>query len=285
MKSLEVICKECANPMGFAFETIFRNYIYRCSKCGSESIAFKDGSGTVRVQPRDFEEDLNQRMTLHFKASEILVADEMVSATVVIGNSLTEAAGDDSVSFNIGIETTWDLRASIQLALLGYYRHANMLLRSWLELTTVGVYFDDHRDKYKEWQEDCRNSPSFKLQCLQSLFSVEPYRKFEEKYALSQEVNSLYKELSKFTHARGWGRWGISSYGLGGKLYSEEYFETWFSNLRKTFELTCTMLFIKYPPLTKAFSQMYVDGTDMTQKFLDLISHETKAQWRNARIL
>lgn len=268
--------------MDFVYQTAFETRLYKCPKCGQELGAFENGEGITHVQRRYESEELTREETIRRRSRELAMASEIEGMWIAIGNGVLNDVSTECATFFIGCETTLDIRASIQAALCGYYRQANMILRCWLEMSVVGVFFDDHPERFEQWQNDVRNSPSFRDQWLEHLFGGEPYVEFENRYNLSLEVSSLYSELSKFTHGRGWDRWGLSSISrIGLNHYDEDFFDSWFSNLKSTFEIVCTILFLRYPHLTKCFSELFVDPSkDMTPKFTSLVSLRRLRQWR-----
>lgn len=231
----------------------------------------------------DKKENQTRKETYSRKSREIAEVDKIISIRIAMGNGLMYEVEPDAPIFIMEIETTQDLVVSRSLALSGYYRHANSSLRSWFELTFDGIYFNDHPRKYSQWLDDRRKSPTFQKRWLEALFNKGLFRKFEKKYSLSQETWKLYEELSKFIHARGIERMGVFKpsrlWGMRG--FNEIDFDRWFLNLKKVFEITSTILVLKYP---KCFTSL-PDFGESTSNFLGLLSKKRTSQWKNVGII
>lgn len=154
------------------------------------------------------------------------------------------------------LETQVDMEASTLMAISGFYRHANLILRGWLELSFLGLWFDNNPKLFQEWLKDKESSPFrrrgwFKKRWLTQLLSEEPYKEFEAKYKLNEEALNLYGELSKATHAKG--RKFLETLDRGDTVtrYRTDSFQKWFLNLKQVFETTSTALALKYSTVFK----------------------------------
>jgi len=163
---------------------------------------------------------------------------------------------ENTASSYIALETQIDMEASTLMALSGFYRHANLILRGWLELSFLGLWFDDCPKLFQKWLKNEEGAPYrgrgwFKKRWLIQLLNEKPYRKFENKYKLSEEAWNLYGELSKATHAKGKKFLESPDRGDSVTRYRTDSFHRWFSNLKQVFETTSTALALKYSSIFK----------------------------------
>jgi len=154
------------------------------------------------------------------------------------------------------LETQADMEASALMAICGFYRHANLILRGWLELSFLGLWFDNNPELFKKWLKDEESSPFrrrgwFRKRWLTQLLNEKPYREFESKYKLSEEALNLYGKLSKATHAKGEKFLETLDRGDTVTRYRTDSFQKWFLNLKKVFETTSTALALKYSTIFK----------------------------------
>ena len=185
---------------------------------------------------------------------------------------------EDTPSSYIALETQIDMEASTLLALSGFYRHANLILRGWLELSFLGLWFDDWPQLFQEWLKGGEGSPFkgrgwFKKRWLVQLLSEKPYREFEGKYQLSEEAWNLYGELSKATHAKGEKFLETPDRDDSVTCYRSDSFQRWFLNLKQVFETTTTALALKY-------SSIFKQDRKETRNIKNLLSNHRAEQLR-----
>lgn len=108
-------------------------------------------------------------------------------------------------------EAQYEAGSSIELAKLGFYKHALMALRNALELSLLSVYWDiDGRSHIliQDWVRSKQDTP-FKKTILVKINTHPNVIKLLEKYDIHSEVDRIYKELSNFSHTKG-GRYSSS---------------------------------------------------------------------------
>lgn len=102
-------------------------------------------------------------------------------------------------------EAEYELESSVQLCKLGFYKQAMASLRTMLELGILSVYWDiedrSHID-IQNWLRSVEATP-FKKEIFNKLKRNINIRKFDEETGFFNQINSLYKELSDYTHTKG----------------------------------------------------------------------------------
>jgi hypothetical protein len=158
----------------------------------------------------------------------------------------------DAPSSRIALETQTDVEASVFCAIAGFYKHANSILRGWLETTFLGVWFDFDPKSFEDWLKGkgpFKDRGCFKESWLAELLNKPPFRGFERESNLCSEILKLYRELSKSTHAMGEKYHESVHRDDTVPRYQRKQFSKWFANLSKTFELTSIVLILNYPKL------------------------------------
>jgi len=195
--------------------------------------------------------------TINLEYEDLQSVYEIWSASIGWGFILMEEEGIDNIDYYIALETQVDMEASTLMALSGFYRHANLILRGWLELTFLGMWFNNSSKLYEKWLEDKLDAPFkhrgyFRERWLLQILSEPSFRDFEQKYRLSKEALDLYERLSKATHAKG--RKLHETYTRGDSVtrFRKDNFKWWFGNLCQVFDITSTALFLRYPNLFRS---------------------------------
>lgn len=158
-------------------------------------------------------------------------------------------------------ESFLNLQGSLELCMHGFYSRALVSLRSVLELSAMGIYYDINDKSHitiKPWIESNFKTPSFKLM-INSLLQLDYYERFDKVFGLRKELESLYDELGGFVHVRGY---RFSSTGLSGAncvIFKPKPFEKFAKRLLQVVRLVSIMALLKYPigivplPITEKF--------------------------------
>lgn len=161
--------------------------------------------------------------------------------------------GKAEAIFDLAVEAQVDLEASVYLALSGFVKQALQCLRSWLELSLLGVWFGYDNTGYRKWSLRMRESPFFthgffKERNLKAMFNKSALlKRSEERYQMSNMCVKLYRTLSSFTHTR-----GITSFETWGRrkpiaTYNPKNFRRWYYALWSSYSLVSTILFFRFP--------------------------------------
>lgn len=198
--------------------------------------------------------------TINLQHEDLQAVYQIWAASINWEFLLMEEEGNDNIDYYIALETHTDMEASTLLALSGFYRHANSILRGWLELTFLGLWFYNSPELYEKWLEDASDAPFehrgyFRESWLRQILSEPSFRDFEQKYRLSKEALDVYERLSKATHAKGKRLHETYTRGDSITRFRRNYFKQWFRNLCSVFDITSTILFLRYPNLFKSWRE------------------------------
>ncbi len=195
------------------------------------------------------------RTVLRKESKKLRAAHNIWSACINWGYLLSEKYSE-APSCRLALETQTDAEASTFCAITGFYKHANSILRGWVETTFLGVWFDFDPKSFQIWLCRKGNFPFkdrgfFKKGWLEELLNKPPFQKFGRENDLCSEALELYKELSRSIHAMG-KRYHESNHREDTvPRYQAKHFAEWYINLSKVFDLTSTILVLKYPDLFK----------------------------------
>ena len=195
--------------------------------------------------------------TINLKPDDLHAVYKIWSASICWGYVLMEEEGYDNIDYYMALETHIDMEASTLMALSGFYRHANLILRGWLELTFLGLWFHNSSKLYEKWLEDAKDAPFkrrgyFREKWLRQLLSEPSFKNYDSRYGLADEALNLFSKLSKATHARGKVLHETFDRGDSVTRFRRDSFKQWFLNLCQVFDVTCTALFLRYPRLFKS---------------------------------
>jgi hypothetical protein len=195
--------------------------------------------------------------TINLERDDLRIVYRIWSALSSLGFILMEEEGSDNVDFYMAMETRADMEASTLMALSGFYRHANLILRGWLELTFLGLWFNNGQELFDKWFEDAPDSPFrnrgwFRKKWVHQLLSEPPFRRFNRKYGLADDTLNLFEKLSKATHAKGKGIHETQTRGNSVTRFRKDSFKLWFLNLTQVFDVTSVALFLRYSRLFKS---------------------------------
>lgn len=123
--------KKHSNNWGFVFD-------FYWSDDSSESVRSNTFDKKKEILP-EIERIINEDSEMNFK--------------------LFEKFGLQHPVFQLWLESETDIKASIYLCFGGYYRQAIAILRNWLELTLLAIYFSTHSQEYEEWKKGIKKAP------------------------------------------------------------------------------------------------------------------------------
>jgi len=155
--------------------------------------------------------------------------------------------------FNLAMEAQADLEASVYLALSGFVKQSLQVLRSWLELSLLGIWFGYNKDAYLKWMYDQPEAPFarrgfFRKRWLVDLLNKTPtLKETNTRYQLADRLVSLYSRLSASTHTR-----GLVSFETIGRnkpvaAYNPRNFAKWYMHFWETYSLVSSILLLRFP--------------------------------------
>jgi len=188
-------------------------------------------------------------ITIENKFEELEHIRKIKEGDSIVNFVLFMKLGEKHPSAQIWLETETDLSSSIYLMLGGYYRQALMCLRTWLELTLIGIYYNKYykegTSRYNQWKTNQRQSPTWK-NLLDSLFTRPEFQNANKSINLRRELEVLYTELSAFVHNRGMSKYKLQNGRDNVPRYVENAFDVYYKMLQKTFDTLVLILFVSY---------------------------------------
>jgi hypothetical protein len=103
-------------------------------------------------------------------------------------------------------ESYYELEASYEFALQGFYRHSLIALRLVLELGLLGVYFsvdDNEHIEVRPWFTSKEPTPRRK-EIFKKLLQLPNFQFFDKKFHLQDRVLCTFDKLDGHTHTRGY---------------------------------------------------------------------------------
>lgn len=155
-----------------------------------------------------------------------------------------------------------ELEKSLLLSVFGFYRNAFDSLRTSLELSLVGVFYDrddDAGSKIQEWIRSDAPTPWFRKEMIPALSTIPGYEAFCEISNFEDVLQKLYGNLSGFVHVRGF---PYSSTRLSSSnviQFSEESLRGYIDFFCEVAHSSVILILLKYPigmqsvPLTSKF--------------------------------
>jgi hypothetical protein len=175
-----------------------------------------------------------------------------------------------STIFGALAEASYEIEDSIFTAIHGSYKQAMTSLRSASELPFLGLYYYDHGQEYVSAFIEGKSRTTSLRKALDFVFGQSPYKEFDAKFSLQQEILEIHDELSRFTHSRGSEKQELKlrhkppapfelKPGVRVKIdvkarraaYSEELFDKWYYYLSKASLVVNISLILKYPNILK----------------------------------
>ena len=178
------------------------------------------------------------------KNNELELIEKIVTAWSFWENILTDNemhTQSRSMSSILCFESEYDTKASILLALSGRYKHANICLRSCLELTIMAIFYEPNYVGYVDWMKGKR-TPDLK-KVVDSIFYRGLFKQFNDLTKVKNDILDLHNELSGYMHGRGHVYLNISTKSM------DEEFSKWHNFMEKVFEFSSICIFLQYPQL------------------------------------
>ncbi len=154
---------------------------------------------------------------------------------------------------DLAMEAQVDLEASVYLALSGFIKQANQVLRSWLELVLLSLWFNlnFNEKQYEAWllaQPKAPFNKIFRRTTLGRILSKTPeLEKAEKHHHLANRMLTLYGHLSVFTHAL-----GLQAFEMFGRkkkkscdIQLQKNFQKWYSLLWESYSAVSSILFLR----------------------------------------
>lgn len=155
--------------------------------------------------------------------------------------------------WSLALEAQVDLEASVFLALSGFVKQAIQVLRSWLELSLLGLWFSYSEKEFEKWMYRLPGAPFaarsfFRRKWLVDLVSKSPkLKECERLYGLVDRLLKLYAQLSASTHTRGY--WSFETIGRRRPIaaYNSNNFAKWYKHFWVAYSLVSAILFLRFP--------------------------------------
>jgi hypothetical protein len=137
----------------------------------------------------------------------------------------------------------------------GFYRHANLALRSPLTLAFASVWFSFNRAEFDKWMNRDLKAPFQHDGVMEKRVLAELMTKSkslawaESEFNLIASSMDLFVELCDFVHARGESALDMTSRSDSVPHFYPEHTRTWFQRLLRIFGTWVTLAFARYPTL------------------------------------
>lgn len=146
-------------------------------------------------------------------------------------------------------ESYYELENSFELCRQGFYRHSLFALRCVLELAVIGLYFDEEdqaRTSIQEWLHSKDPTPFFR-NAIRDLFSSGHFKQFDDTFAVREDLEELYSELSNYVHVRGY-RYSTTGQSRSNfNRFSERALVRYVQLMEITVRSSIVMMLLKYP--------------------------------------
>jgi len=186
--------------------------------------------------------------TFENQQSALLEIANLVRLDYILTESLFRILPYGHPTTELSTESETDFKASIYLALGGYYRQAIAALRGWLEIILTSIYYnrnDNSPDSpYDRFKQGCERSPGWKS-LLNNLFKRDNFATVDKEHDLKQLLEDLYGDLSAFVHRRGFGQHDLQLL-RDIPRYDSVSFDLWFSRAKRTSDATVQVLIVEY---------------------------------------
>jgi hypothetical protein len=142
-----------------------------------------------------------------------------------------------------------ELEASLLLSLFGFYRYALAGLRTSLELSVVGVFYDrndDSESKIQRWFHSDERTPQFKSM-LEELPTVPGYDTFCKITNFKDALQKNYDALGGFIHVRGFSYSSLRLSSSSVVQFSEESLRTFIHFFCEIAHISVILILLKYP--------------------------------------
>ena len=166
--------------------------------------------------------------------------EKIIDKNSELNFKLFEKFGAQHPISQLWLESETDIKASVYLCFGGYYRQAIAILRNWLELTLLAIYFSERPQEYEEWKKGIKKSPVGKP-LIRKVFK-EGDKKIVMKEKLEKECEEIYDKLSIFTHSRGIDKYKLQEGRDNVPRYLEKSFNLWFELFKATWKVNKDLL-------------------------------------------
>jgi len=138
------------------------------------------------------------------------------------------------------LESETDIKASVYLCFGGHYRQAIAILRNWLELTLLAIYFSKCPYEYEKWKKGVKKSPTGRI-LIGKVFKNE-MKKITTKKKIKKKCKKIYGKLSVFIHSRSIDKYKLQEGRDNVPRYLEESFNLWFKLFKETSKINRDLL-------------------------------------------
>ena len=185
------------------------------------------------------------------------------------------------------MEAEVEFESSIQFCRLGFYKHANIALRNFLELGLLSVYYDIEDKSHiviQNWLGSNEDTP-YKKAVFKKLKENKNISIFDEKCKIFDKADNCYRLLSSFTHTKGY---GFSSRRLSNSnvnYFNEESFNMWLESMTVVLSIVVAFHILKYPvalqntPIDEKFGLNPPAGRFLNPNQVDNIRKIFKKEW------
>lgn len=215
--------------------------------------------------------NLNEsKVYLNSKIELSSTIDKIMSVFSVLMDLLPQTPDTITSGHVIPIEESHtDLENSIQLCKFGFYKSSIVTLRSVLELGLLSVYWDINNDSQKtiqNWLHALEDTP-FKNIIIKKLKTDPNIEKFDSKHKIFKEIEYLFKQLSNYTHSKGYLHSNQNLAKANVNQFNKIAFQKWFDLMKKVVKIVVIVHILKYPialqytPIVAKFGLNPIVGT------------------------
>lgn len=213
-------------------------------------------------------------MTFRRKMKELGLFKKIINADSIINSFLSFDTQHPQAQ--LWLESQTDLMASLYLILGGYYRQGFICVRTWFEITLLGIYYSKYykgnNSRYDQWKRGVRRSPNWK-NLLKSLFSRPEFEIADKKIKLKSKLEEFYTELSAFVHNRGMLKYDLQKGRDNVPRFVDHAFDLYLDMVLRTFNMIALALYTCYredlPQLSsKEFTELEPLLTEETKKYV-----------------
>jgi len=203
-----------------------------------------------------------RHITFEKKNKDLKLLKNVINADSIVNSFLSFER--DHPQPQLWMESQTDLMASIYLVLGGYYRQGFVCLRTWFEITLLGIYYSKYYkgkdSRYNQWKKGVRHSPNWR-NLIESLFSRTEFQVADASINLRSELEKFYTELSAFVHNRGMLKYDLQKDRDNVPRFVDHAFDLYLEKLLQTFNMIVLVLYTYYKqdmpqPNSKEFSEL-----------------------------
>ncbi|MCG3176683.1 MAG: hypothetical protein MOGMAGMI_01641 [Candidatus Omnitrophica bacterium] len=146
-------------------------------------------------------------------------------------------------------ESMQDFEASRELCFYGFYKASYMSLKSAFEMGLLSVYLNNeemHNEKFKKWIASKEDTP-FKRHILEGLKKEPNVKLLMEKVNFEDQINSVYKILSNYSHTKGRTYSGFQQNRSNVNSFQDKSFLRWLSLMQSVTRIIIAAHLAKYP--------------------------------------